>query len=61
MGPLSDRSVIVAIVATLGLVFALVFWFARLNPPRPEPLLWKDPPGLQAPSPGPSRPQGTVL
>lgn len=66
MGPLSDRTVILVIVTTLGLVFALVFWFGRLNPPRQDQLLWKDSPGLDAPGRSappqrPSRSQGTVL
>lgn len=34
MGSLSDRTVIVTLLCTLGLVFALVFWFGKLNPPR---------------------------
>ena len=43
MTPLSDRVVIVALVATIGLVFALVFWTVRLNPGGGEPpLQWRD-------------------
>jgi hypothetical protein len=60
MGPLSDRTVISLLVATLGLVFALVFWFARLNPAVEPPLLWKEGPELPAPQRNPPA-QGTVL
>jgi hypothetical protein len=42
MNPLPDRVVIVGLVATLGLVFALVFWFVRLQPARELPLQWRD-------------------
>ena len=42
MSPLSDRVVIVALVATLGVVFALVFWFVRLQPARELPMQWRD-------------------
>jgi len=42
MTPLSDRVVIVALVATIGLVFALVFWTVRLHPGGGEPpLQWR--------------------
>jgi energy-converting hydrogenase Eha subunit F len=42
MNPLPDRTVILGMVITLGLVFALVFWFVRLAP-SPEPALqWRD-------------------
>ncbi|MFM1812191.1 MAG: hypothetical protein RLZZ336_1129 [Cyanobacteriota bacterium] len=41
MTPLPDRVVIVAIVATIGLCFALVFWTVRLQPSEP-PLRWRD-------------------
>lgn len=41
MTPLPDRVVIVAIVATIGLCFALVFWTVRLQPGEP-PLRWRD-------------------
>ena len=43
MQPLPDRVVIVGLLATLGLVFALVFWSVRLNPGGGEPpLRWRD-------------------
>ena len=56
MNPLPDRTVILGMVITLGLVFALVFWFVRLAP-SPEPALqWRDAPPLEpkaAPAPQP--------
>ncbi|MFZ9974946.1 MAG: hypothetical protein ACO3FK_11785 [Vulcanococcus sp.] len=36
MNPLPDRTVILGMLITLGLVFAVVFWFVRLAP-SPEP------------------------
>lgn len=44
MSPLPDRTVILGLVATLGLVFALVFWFVRLQPAQDPPLLWRQGP-----------------
>ena len=41
MTPLPDRTVILGIAVTLGLVFALVFWFVRLNPAQEPPLQWR--------------------
>lgn len=41
MSPLPDRVVIVGLVATIGLCFALVFWTVRLQPGEP-PLRWRD-------------------
>jgi hypothetical protein len=61
MTPLSDRSVIVLVTATLGLVFALVFWFVRLQPAVDPPLLWRDPPAREAAPARPLQPDGTVL
>lgn len=56
MTPLPDRVVIVAIVATIGLCFALVFWTVRLRPPEPQ-LQWRDGPSAMAPeSPRQSQP-----
>ena len=56
MTPLPDRTVILGMVITLGLVFALVFWFVRLAP-SPEPALqWRDSAPLEpkaAPAPQP--------
>jgi hypothetical protein len=47
MNPLPDRTVIVGLLATLGLCFAVVFWFVRLNPSSDGQMLWRE---------GPSRP-----
>ncbi|MEB3172235.1 MAG: hypothetical protein VKL97_00045 [Cyanobacteriota bacterium] len=41
--PLPDRVVIVVLVATIGLCFALAFWAVRLQPAAP-PLLWRQAP-----------------
>lgn len=41
MSPLPDRTVILGLVATLGLVFALVFWFVKLQPAQDLPLQWR--------------------
>jgi hypothetical protein len=66
MGSLSDRTVIVSLLCTLGLVFALVFWYGKLNPPPEAPLLWKEaPPSRSTPGPGleprAPRPTGSVI
>lgn len=48
MTPLSDRVVIVALIATVALVFALVFWTVRLHPAQEQQLQWRQAPaGLQ--------------
>lgn len=44
MNPLPDRTVIVGMIATLGLVFALVFWFVRLSPSQEPAMLWRQQP-----------------
>jgi hypothetical protein len=54
MNPLPDRTVIVGILATLGLVFALIFWTVRLSPSTEPPMLWKEQPNLKAPQKAPS-------
>lgn len=41
--PLGDRQVILGMVITLGLVFALVFWYVRLKGPSEPPFLWRSP------------------
>ncbi len=42
MNPLPDRVVILGLLITLGICFALVFWSVKLNP-RPEPQLqWRE-------------------
>ncbi|MFM8259099.1 MAG: hypothetical protein ACKN83_04650 [Vulcanococcus sp.] len=53
MTPLPDRTVLIGLLATLGLVFALVFWSVRLAPPREPQLQWREAP---APAPAPARP-----
>lgn len=45
MNSLPDRVVIVALLTTVTLVFALVFWTVRLQPPAEAPLLWRQNPG----------------
>jgi hypothetical protein len=39
---LSDRTVLVILIATVALVFALVFWTVRLAPSREPPLRWRE-------------------
>ena len=47
MSPLPDRVVILGLLITLGVCFALVFWSVKLNP-RPEPQLqWREGPSAQ--------------
>ena len=41
MKPLSDRVVIVALIAAVGLCFALAFWTVRLHPSGGPPLQWR--------------------
>jgi len=48
MTPFSDRVVIVALICTVALVFALVFWSARLQPAPTAPLLWRQGPSAPA-------------
>ena len=50
MNPLPDRTVVIGLVATLGVVFALVFWFVRLTPSQEPPLLWREAPGQRTPT-----------
>ncbi len=49
MTPLPDRTVILGLALTLGLVFALVFWSVRLQPARETPLLWRQSPPAARP------------
>lgn len=47
MTPLPDRVVIVALLATVGLCFALVFWTVKLQPRQELPMQWKDAPSVR--------------
>jgi len=47
MNPLPDRVVIVALVCTIGLCFALAFWTVRLQPAE-QPLQWRQGPSAQS-------------
>ncbi len=58
MNPLPDRTLILGILITLGLVFGLVFWFVRLAPSAEPALQWRDgnpPPALERTLPGNGR------
>lgn len=45
MTPLPDRTVILGLLATVALCFALVFWFVKITPgPDRQPMLWKQTP-----------------
>jgi hypothetical protein len=60
MSPLSDRVVVILLVSTVALVFAMIFWTVRLAPSPEPPLQWRQgapqaqrlpastPPGLTA-------------
>ena len=51
LNPLPDRTVLIGLLTTLGLVFALVFWSVRLAPPVDPPLQWRQsPPPVKAPA-----------
>jgi hypothetical protein len=50
MKPLSDRVVIVALIAAVGICFALAFWTVRLNPSGEPPLQWRQGPSAQLPA-----------
>ncbi|MCP9926848.1 hypothetical protein [Cyanobium sp. CH-040] len=60
MNPLPDRVVLIGVLATIGLCFALVFWSVRLNPRLETPLQWRDGPSARlavaAPARGSARP-----
>lgn len=51
MNPLPDRVVIVALIACVGLCFALAFWTVRLHPSAEPPLQWRQGPSASL-SPG---------
>ena len=55
MTPLPDRVVIVGLLATLGICFALVFWTVRLHPAVDQPLQWREAPSRPL---VPSKPSG---
>lgn len=40
--PLPDRTVVLGLLITLGLVFALIFWSVRLTPAADPPLQWRE-------------------
>jgi hypothetical protein len=62
MTPLPDRTVVLGLLTTLGLVFALVLWFVRLAPSQEAPLLWREPPSQRPPAGLPApRKQGAEL
>ncbi|MEN9495469.1 MAG: hypothetical protein RLZZ516_620 [Cyanobacteriota bacterium] len=42
--PLPDRTVVIGLLITLGLVFALVFWSVKLSPAADPPLQWREAP-----------------
>lgn len=50
MNPLPDRVVITVLAATVGICFALVFWFVRLQPSQELPMQWREGPSATAPS-----------
>jgi hypothetical protein len=47
MTPLPDRVVIVTLLATVGLCFALVFWTVKLQPRQELPMQWRDAPAAR--------------
>lgn len=47
MTPLPDRVVIVAMVCTIGVCFALVLWTVKLNPRLELPMQWRDAPAAE--------------
>ncbi|MBC1261024.1 hypothetical protein FQK07_06995 [Synechococcus sp. BSF8S] len=61
MTPLPDRTVLLLMAITLGVVAALVFWSVRLQPTRETPLLWKESPGRSVPAAPAGQPKGTLL
>lgn len=60
MTPLPDRVVIVALVCTIGVCFALVLWSVKLNPRQELPMQWRDAPAAEAPG-WSSGPRGRLL
>jgi hypothetical protein len=56
MTPLPDRVVLIGLIATIGLCFALVFWTVKLQPGPERQLQWRDSPAQPLP---PQRPGST--
>ena len=48
MTPLPDRVVLIGLIATIGLCFALVLWTVKLQPGPEQRLQWRDSPSLPA-------------
>jgi hypothetical protein len=48
MNPLPDRVVLIGLIATIGLCFALVFWTVKLQPGPQQQLQWRDSPSRPA-------------
>jgi hypothetical protein len=57
MNPLPDRVVLIGLLATIGLCFALVLWSVKLQPRHDPPLQWRDAPTVRAPGWSGSGPQ----
>ncbi|MEO1001598.1 MAG: hypothetical protein AAFX65_00630 [Cyanobacteria bacterium J06638_7] len=51
MNTLPDRVVLLALLTTIGLCFALVLWTVKLQPSPEPPLKWRDAPSAQASGP----------
>lgn len=60
MNPLPDRVVILGMLITLGVCFALVFWTVRLNPRPAPPLQWREKPAAR-PLERPPQPSSQLL
>ena len=60
MNPLPDRVVITVLAATVGICFALVFWFVRLQPSQELPMQGREGPAAAAPSTGRTAAQGAL-
>jgi hypothetical protein len=58
MTPLPDRVVLIGLIATIGLCFALVLWTVKLQPGPEQRLQWRDSPALPA-QPQQRNPAGT--
>lgn len=49
MNPLPDRVVLIGLLATIGVCFALVLWSVKLQPRLDPPLQWRDAPSVRQP------------